>query len=152
MADTYSQIYIQVIFAVQGRQNLLQKDWRKEVFSYMSGIITNKGQKSIIINGVEDHVHLFIGLKPSVALSDLIRDVKNNSSNFINSKKWIKGTFAWQEGFGAFSYSHSHIENVYNYILNQEAHHAKFSFKEEYFTLLDKFEIDYKDQYLFEWH
>ena len=97
MAGTYSQIYIQVVFAVKGRQNLLAKDWRDEVFKYMSGIIKNKGQKPIIVNGVSDHVHIFVGLKPSMALSDLVRDVKNNSTNFINDNKWIKGKFSWQK-------------------------------------------------------
>ena len=118
MAGTYSQIYIQIVFAVKGRQNLLQKEWRNEVFKYMSGIIKNKGQKPIIVNGVDDHAHVFIGMKPSMALSDLIRDVKNNSTNFINDHAWINGKFSWQEGYGAFSYSHSQIESVYNYILN----------------------------------
>ncbi len=112
MANTYSQIYIQIVFAVQGRQNLLQKEWRGEVFKYMAGIIKNKGQKPIIVNGVEDHVHVFVGLKPAMALSDLVRDVKNNSSNFINDNYWVKGKFSWQEGYGAFSYGHSQIESV----------------------------------------
>ena len=102
MAGTYSQIYIQIVFAVQGRQNLLAKEWRDEVFKYMAGIIKNKGQKPIIVNGVSDHVHAFIGQKPSMALSDLVRDVKNNSSNFINDHQWVKGRFSWQEGYGAF--------------------------------------------------
>ena len=110
MAGTYSQIYIQVVFAVRGRQNLLHKEWRDDVFKYMSGIIKNKGQKPIIVNGVSDHVHVFVGLKPSMALSDLVRDVKNNSTNFINDHAWIRGKFSWQEGYGAFSYSHSQID------------------------------------------
>ena len=152
MADTYSQLYIQIVFAVQGRQNLLRKEWREELFKYMSGIITKKGQKSIIVNGVEDHVHIFVGLKPNMAISDLTRDIKNNSSNFINSKKWYQSKFSWQEGFGSFSYSHSHIEKVYNYIMNQEAHHAKISFKEEYLALLEKFEIEYKQKYLVDFY
>ena len=118
MASTYSQIYIQVVFAVQGRQNLLHPDWRAEVFKYMCGIIKNKRQKPIIVNGVSDHVHAFIGLKPVMALSDLVRDIKNNSTNFINDNHWVKGRFCWQEGYGAFSYSHSQIPYVYNYILN----------------------------------
>ena len=101
MAGTYSQIYIQIVFAVQGRQNLLAKEWRQEIFKYMSGIIKNKGQKAIIVNGVDDHVHAFVGLKPAMALSDLVRDVKNNSSNFINNNHWVKGKFNWQEGYGA---------------------------------------------------
>ncbi|MBK8619914.1 MAG: IS200/IS605 family transposase [Anaerolineales bacterium] len=151
MAGTYSQIYIQVVFAVKGRQNLLKKEWRDEVFKYMSGIIKNKGQKPIIVNGVEDHVHIFIGLKPSAALSDIIRDVKNNATNFINENKWVQGKFNWQEGYGAFSYSHSQVENVYHYILNQEQHHSKQTFQEEYIDLLKKFEIEHDIKYLFEW-
>ena len=151
MAGTYSQIYIQVVFAVQRRQNLLQSEWRDEVFKYMSGIIKNKGQKPIIVNGISDHVHVFIGLKPSMALSDLVRDIKNNSTNFINDHKWIKGRFCWQEGYGAFSYSHSQIGYVYDYILNQEQHHAKQNFKDEYMDFLKKFEIEHDVKYLFEW-
>lgn len=151
MAGTFSQIYIQVVFAVKGRQNLLAKAWRDEVFKYISGIITNKGQKPIIVNGVDDHVHAFIGLKPSMALSDLVRDVKNNSTNFINDNNWIKVKFSWQEGYGAFSYGHSQIENVYNYILNQEQHHRKQTFQEEYMDFLKKFEIEHDTKYLFEW-
>lgn len=151
MAGTYSQIYIQVVFAVKGRQNLLANEWRQEVFKYMAGIIKNKGQKPIIINGVSDHVHVFIGLKPSMALSDLVRDVKNNSTNFINDNNWIKGKFSWQEGYGVFSYSHSQVENVYNYILNQEQHHKKQTFQEEYMDFLKKFEVEHDVKYLFEW-
>jgi putative transposase len=150
MAGTYSQIYIQVVFAVKGRQNLLAKQWRDEVFKYMSGIITNKGQKPIIVNGVDDHVHAFIGLKPSMTLSDLIRDMKNNSTNFINNHAWINGKFSWQEGYGAFSYGHSQIENVYNYISNQEQHHRKQTFQEEYMDFLKKFEVEHNIKYLFE--
>ena len=151
MAGTYSQIYIQVVFAVQGRQNLLQKEWGDEVFKYMCGIIRNKGQKPIIVNGVSDHVHAFIGLKPVMALSDLVRDVKNNSTNFINDSRWVRGKFSWQEGNGAFSYSHSQIETVYNYILNQEKHHSKQTFQNEYNDLMQKFEIEPDIRYLFEW-
>ena len=151
VAGTYSQIYIQIVFAVKGRQNLLQKEWRDEVFKYMCGIIKNKGHKPIIVNGVSDHVHAFIGLKPVMALSDLVRDVKNNSTNFINDNKWIKGRFSWQEGYGAFSYSHSQIAYVYNYILNQEQHHSKQTFKAEYLDFLQKFEVTHDVKYLFEW-
>jgi len=151
MAGTYSQIYIQVVFAVKGRNNLLQKPWREEIFKYIAGIIKNKNQKSIIVNGVGDHMHLFIGLKPSISISDLIRDVKNNSTNFINSHNWIPGRFSWQEGYGAFSYGHSQINSVYNYILNQEKHHRKKTFREEYLEFLKKFEIPYNDRYLFDW-
>ena len=151
MPGTYSQIYIQYVFAVRGRQNLLHDNWRNELFKYIAGIIKGKNQKPIIVNGYRDHVHVFVGLKPSMPISDLIRDIKNNSSNFINDQGWIKGEFSWQEGYGAFSYSHSHIENVYQYILNQERHHRKKTFKEEYIDFLKKFEIDYNEKYLFDW-
>ena len=151
MASTFSQIYIQIVFAVKGRENLIAKHWKDELHKYISGIITNKGQKSIIVNGVEDHVHIFVGLRPAMAISDLVRDIKNNSSNFINERKFIKGKFSWQEGYGAFSYAHSQIEQVYNYILNQEKHHHKQTFKEEYLEFLQKFEIEYNEKYIFEW-
>lgn len=151
MPNTYSQLYIQIVFAVKYRQNLISKTWKDELFKYMSGIITEKGCKSIIVNGVSDHVHLFVGLKPKIAISDLVRDVKNNSSNFINERQFVTGKFSWQEGFGAFSYSHSQIEQVYNYILNQEKHHEKQTFRDEYLDLLKKFQIEYDEQYLFDW-
>jgi len=151
MPGTFSQIYIQVVFAVKGRKNIMQKEWRQELFKYMAGTIKGKNQKPIIVNGVADHVHLFIGLKPSIALSDLVRDIKNNASNFVNDQKFVTGKFKWQEGFGGFSYSHSHIEKVYNYILNQEKHHQKRTFKEEYIELLDRYEVPYEERYLFEW-
>lgn len=151
MAGTYSQIYIQIVFAIQGRQNLLQKEWRQEVFKYMAGIIKNKGQKPIIVNGVDDHAHVFVGLKPAMALSDLVRDIKNNSSNFINENNWVKERFNWQEGYGAFSYGHSQVEMVYHYIQNQEQHHAQQTFKDEYLDFLTKFEIEHDIKYLFDW-
>lgn len=151
MAGTFSQIYVQVVFAVKGRENSLQKPWRQEVFKYISGIVAAKGQKAIIVNGVSDHVHLFIGLKPSIALSDLVRDVKNNSSKFINEKKFLKNRFSWQEGYGAFSYSHSQIDSVYQYIMNQEEHHKNKSFRDEYINFLHEFQIVHEERYLFEW-
>lgn len=150
MAGSYSQIYLQYVFAVKGRQNLLQKPWREEVFKYISGIIKGKNQKPIIVNGVSDHVHVLVGLKPAMPIPDLIRDIKNNSSNFINENRWVKGKFSWQEGYGVFSYSHSQIDSVYQYIANQEAHHRKKTFKDEYIDFLKKFEIDYEEKYLFD--
>ena len=152
MANTFSQIYIQAVFSVKGRGNFLMKPWRDEVFKYMSGIIKGKGQKPIIVNGVEDHVHLFVGLKPSMSVSDLVRDVKNNTSNFINEQRFLRGKFSWQEGHGSFSYGHSQIEQVYQYILKQEEHHRKKTFKEEYLEFLRKFEIEYEERYLFDWN
>lgn len=151
MPGTFSQIYIQYVFAVQGRSNLIQSKWKDELFKYINGIVTNKGQKLIAINGMPDHLHVFVGLKPSMAISDLVRDIKNNSSKFINDKKFVKGKFSWQEGYGVFTYSHSHINNVYQYIMNQEKHHKKKSFKEEYIEFLKKFEIEYNEKFLFEW-
>lgn len=151
MAGTFSQIYIQYVFAVKGRQNLLRKPWRDEVFRYIAGIINGKGQKSIIVNGVADHIHVFVGLKPIMNISDLIRDIKNNSSKFINEQNWVRGKFSWQEGYGAFSYAHSQIENVYQYIANQEEHHRKKTFKEEYIDFLEKFNIEHDEKYLFDW-
>lgn len=152
MPGTFSQIYIQVVFAVKGRENLIANSWKTDLHKYISGIIKNKDQKPIIVNGMPDHIHAFVGLRPSMAISDIVRDIKNNSSNFINDRQYVKGRFSWQEGYGAFSYSHSHIEKVYDYILNQEEHHKKKTFKEEYAELLKKFEITYDEKYLFEWY
>ena len=152
MPNTYSQVYLQVVFAVKGRQNLLAKQFRPEVFAYMSGIVERKGCKSIIINGMADHAHLFIGLKPAISISDLVRDVKNNSSNFINKAKFVAQRFSWQDGFGVFSYSRTHIDRVYKYIQHQEQHHSKRTFREEYLDFLAKFEVPYEEQYLFEFY
>ena len=151
MAGTFSQIYIHYVFAVKGRENLLHKPWRDEVFKYISGIIKGKNQKPIILNGVEDHVHVFVGLKPAMCISDLARDIKNNSSNFINQQRFLKGKFSWQEGYGVFSYAHSQIDNVYQYIVSQAEHHRKKNFKEEYIDFLKRFEIEYNEKYLFQW-
>ncbi len=151
MANTYTQIYIHVVFAVQGRQNLIPEEHKEELHKYITGIVQNKKQKLIAINSMPDHSHIFIGMKPSLALSDLVRDIKNNSSNFINEKKWVRGKFNWQEGFGAFSYGHSQIEVVVKYIQNQEQYHTKKTFKEEYLEMLKKFDVEYDEKYLFKW-
>ena len=150
MPGTFSQLYIQIVFAVKGRRNLIDTSWKTELHKYIAGIIKGKGQKPIIVNGMPYHIHVFVGLRPAMAISDLTRDIKNNSTNFINDQKFVK-RFAWQEGFGAFSYSHSHIERVYNYILRQEQHHQKKTFREEYIGLLQSFQIDFDEKYLFEW-
>lgn len=151
MPNTYSQMYIQVVFAVKGRQNLIARNNSEELQKYISGIVTNRAQKILAISCMPDHTHILVGLKPSIAISELVRDVKAGSSNFINKQGWIRGKFNWQEGFGAFSYSKSQISDVINYIQNQEEHHRKKSFKEEYIEFLDKFEVDYNEKYLFEW-
>ena len=150
MANTYTQLYVHVVFAVKGRQNLLRKEIRDDIVKYMAGIIKNKGQKPIKINGMSDHFHLLIGIKPDIAISDLVRDIKANSSKYINSNKLVLGRFEWQSGFGAFSCSHSKLRTVINYIENQEKHHSKQSFNDEFIEFLNKNNMDYKPEYLFE--
>ena len=152
MPGTFHQVYIQVVFAVKGRENLISETWKTELHQYIAGIIKGKGQKSIIVNGMPDHIHAFIGLKPAMSISDLVRDIKNNATNFVNDRKLVHGAFKLQEGYGAFSYSHSHIEKVYEYILHQEEQHKKKTFKEEYLDFLNKFAVDYDEKYLFEWY
>mgnify|MGYP003519895559 CR=1 FL=1 len=152
MPGTFSQVYIQIVFAVKGRENLIMRNWSTDLHKYIAGIIKGKNPKPIIVNGLPDHIHAFVRLRPAMAIADLVRDIKNNSSNFINDRRLVKGKFSWQEGYGAFSYSHSHIGEVYNYILNQEKHHKKVTFREEYLSFLSKFEIDYEEKYLFEWY
>jgi putative transposase len=146
----YTQLYIQLVFAVKYRDRLLKKEYRPEIFKYMSGIATNMKHKSIIINGVSDHVHVFLGLNPAVSISDTVYELKRSTSLFINEKKWFSRKFNWQEGYGAFSYSKSHIENVFNYIKNQEGHHRKQNFRDEYMAFLKKFEVEYDERFLFE--
>ncbi|PKP22170.1 MAG: transposase [Bacteroidetes bacterium HGW-Bacteroidetes-21] len=152
MPGTYSQLYIQVVFSVKGREALIRKEWKDDLHKYISGIIKGKGHKPIIVNGMPDHIHAFFGLKPAMAISDIVRDIKNNSTNFIHENKYLKTRFSWQEGYGAFSYSHSQINDLYNYILNQETHHQKRSFRDEYLEILKKNDITYDDKYLFEWY
>jgi putative transposase len=151
MAGTYSQIYIQIVFAVQKREALIEDSWEERLYQYITGIVKNKGQKLIAINGIPNHIHLFIGMKPSCCLSDLIREIKKSSNEFVNENKFSKNKFNWQEGYGAFSYSHSQIDSVYKYVMNQKEHHKKTSFKEEYLSFLKKFEIEYDEKYLFDW-
>ena len=150
MAHTFTQIYIQAVFAVAARQNLIRPEFKEELQKYITGIIRKQKQNMIQINCMPDHTHMLIGMKPSIALSDLLRDVKSASTDFIRRKKWIRGRFNWQEGFGAFSYSRSQLDSVSRYIRNQEKHHAKRSFKDEYLTLLERFDIEYEPKYLFE--
>ena len=151
MANTYTQIYIHVVFAVQARESLIKAEWKEELFKYIAGILNNQKTKLIAIGGVEDHIHILFGMNPTIALSDLVREVKASSSKFINEEKFVRGKFYWQEGFGAFSYSRSQIDAVAKYILNQEQHHSSKSFKDEYVALLNRFEVEYDDRYLFKW-
>ncbi len=151
MANTYTQIYIQTVFAVQGRHYMIQSRTKDELYKYISGIVRNKGQKLLAIGGMPDHIHLFVGMKPDLSVSELMRDVKRASSLFINEEKWFRGHFSWQEGFGAFSYSHEDIDRVVKYVLNQEEHHHRKTFREEYLALLKASEVDYDEKYLFDW-
>jgi REP element-mobilizing transposase RayT len=149
MANTYTQIYIHIVFAVEGRQNLIKPEHNDELQKYITGIVTGQRQKLIAINNMPDHLHLLVGLKPDMALSDLVRDVKAGSSKFINEKRWVMGRFLWQEGFGAFSHSRSQLGTVIRYIENQQKHHAKKSFRDEYVALLEKFGVEYNPRYIF---
>ncbi len=151
MANTYSQIYIHIVFTVKGRQNQIPKNIREYLHKFITGIVKKRNQKLLAIFCMPDHVHIMLGMEPVIALSDLVRDIKAGSSKFINDNKWLKGKFNWQEGFGAFSYSRSQIDSVIKYILNQEEHHKKRTFKDEYIYLLKKFEVEYDEKYLFEW-
>jgi len=151
MADTYSQIYIQTVFAVQNRNTLIQPTWEDELYKYITGIIQNKGQKMLAINGTSNHIHILIGMKPTCCLSDLVREIKKSSNTFINERRFTPYNFQWQEGFGAFSYSHSQLTDVIQYIENQKEHHKQRTFKEEYLALLKAFEIEFKHEYLFNW-
>ena len=151
MANTYTQIYIHIVFTVQGRHNLLPKKHLEELYKYITGILQRREQKLLAIGGMPEHVHVFVSLNPKVALSDLIRDMKAGSSGFINEQNWVSGRLRWQEGYGAFSYKRSQVDQVCQYILNQEQHHRGRSFKEEYLDMLRKFAVAYDEQYLFEW-
>jgi putative transposase len=151
MPSTFSQIYIQIVFAVKGRESLITQAWEEELYKYISGIVKNKEQKMLAINGMPDHIHILLGMKPSCCLSDLIREIKKSSNDFINQKSISKHKFQWQEGYGAFSYSHSNLDKVIGYIQNQKEHHKKRTFKEEYIDFLTKFEIKFKNEYLFQW-
>lgn len=150
MANTYTQLTIHIVFAVKHRENVLRKQHRDELYRYITGIITNKNHKVLAINGVADHIHILIGLNPAVALSDIVRDIKNNSSKFINKQGWCNGKFQWQEGYGAFSYARSQRSTVIDYIMSQEEHHKKKSFKDEYLEILNKFEIEFDEKYIFD--
>ena len=152
MPNTYSQIYIQVVFAVKGRECFIKESFRDELQKYISGIVSNNKQKLYAIYCMSDHTHLLLSLKPNIMISDLVRDIKANSSSFIKGKSWVNSLFSWQEGFGAFSYHKSQAGAIVNYILDQPEHHRKITFKEEYLAFLKEFEVEYEDKYLFEFY
>ena len=149
MANTYTQIHVQFVFAVKFRNGLIHASFKEELYQYISGIIKANNHKLLAINGMPDHLHIFIGMRPTQSISDLLQDIKGSSSKWINEKKFLKVKFEWQEGYGAFSYSKSHVKNVIDYIQNQENHHKKESFIEEYLKFLEVFEIEYDERYIF---
>ena len=149
MANTYTQIHVQFVFAVKFRNGLIHASFKEELYQYISGIIKANDHKLLAINGMPDHLHIFIGMRPTQPISDLLQDIKGSSSKWINEKKFLKVKFEWQEGYGAFSYSKAHVKNVIEYIQNQENHHKKESFREEYLKFLKVFEIEYDERYIF---
>jgi REP element-mobilizing transposase RayT len=149
MGNTYTQIHIHFVFAVKFRHGIIQSKWKEDLCKYITGIIQNNNHKLVAINGMPDHIHILIGLRPVQSISDLMKEVKQSSSKWINENKLTNGHFEWQEGYGAFSYGKSQIIQVVNYIQNQELHHIKKSFKEEYLDFLEKFEIDYDEKFVF---
>ena len=149
MPNTYSQIHIHAVFTVQNRESLISNDWKIELYKYITGIIQNQQHKLLAINGMPDHIHILFGMRPNQSLSDLMQDVKGSSSKWINEKGFVKGKFSWQEGYGAFSYSKSQLNQVVDYINKQEEHHKQKTFLEEYKDFLDAFKIEYDEKYLF---
>lgn len=149
MANTYTQIHIQAVFSVQDRSSVIRESWKNELYQYIAGIIQNQGHKLLAINGMPDHIHIFFGMRPTQKLSDLMQDIKGDSSKWINQKIFTKSRFSWQEGYGAFSYSKSQVDPVIDYIKNQEIHHHRKSFIEEYIEFLDRFEVPYDERYIF---
>ena len=149
MANTYTQIHLQLIFAVQNRISLIDEKWETQLYKYLTGIIQNHDHKMLIVNGMPDHLHLVIGMRPVQSLSNLMQIVKKDSSKWINDNQFVKGKFSWQEGYGAFSYSKSQLPRLINYVQNQKLHHKKKTFQQEYVGFLDKFEVEYENRYLF---
>ena len=152
MPNTYTQFNMHIVFSVKNRENFLSEKIRLELFRYIAGIINNKNHYSLAVNGHKDHVHLFFEYNPSFSVSDLIRDIKSGSSKWLNEQHVVPGKFSWQEGYGGFSYSKSQRDVVINYIMNQEEHHKKKTFKDEYLKLLQDFGIEFKNEYLFEFY
>jgi len=148
MANTYTQIYLHLVFAVQNRTSLIQPEWKNELYKYITGIIKNNGHKLIAINGTSNHLHIAIGYKPHQLIPELLQDIKANSSKWINEKQFVRGKFNWQAGYGAFSFSHSHLNAVVKYIYNQEQHHKRKTFREEYVQLLKKYDIPFDEKYI----
>ena len=150
MPNTFSQIYLQFVFAVQHRQCVIPSAHKEEIHKYITALVQNRKSKMLAINSMPDHIHIFVGFKPNVLISDFVKEIKVESNNFINNKDWIKGKFSWQEGYGVFSYSHSQIGSVIRYVQNQEKHHQKKTFRQEYLEFLEKFDLPFDEKYLFD--
>uniref|UniRef100_A0A832G8G8 IS200/IS605 family transposase n=1 Tax=Ignavibacterium album TaxID=591197 RepID=A0A832G8G8_9BACT len=148
MANTYTQIYLHLVFAVQNRTSLIQPEWKNELYKYITGIVNNNGHKLIVINGTSNHLHIAIGYKPHQLIPELIQDIKANSSKWINEKRFVRGKFNWQAGYGAFSFSHSHLDAVVKYTYNQEQHHKRKTFREEYIQRLTRYDIPFDEKYI----
>jgi len=150
MSDTFSQLYVQLVFSPKFRQALILPEWEDELYKYITGVLQQQGQKMLAINGMPDHIHILFDMKPTCTISNLVKDIKLASSDFILKNKLCPVKFRWQNGFGAFSYSKSHVQNVINYVMNQKEHHKSKTFKNEYYGILREHEIEFKDEYLFE--
>lgn len=148
MANTYTQIHLQLVFAVKFRSCLIKPFWKDELYKYISGIISSNQHKVLAIGGMPDHIHILIGMRPHQALSDLLKEVKGSSSKWINERKFIAQKFAWQEGYGAFSYKKSDLPKIISYVQHQEEHHRKKGFQEEYLNMLKEFEVEYDEEYI----
>ncbi len=150
-AGTYSKILVHIIFAVKGRESLIEPEWEEQLFQYTTGIVINKGQKLLAINGTKDHIHMLIALKPACCISDLVREIKKATNAFINENKLTPRKFSWQNGFGVFSCGHSQMERVIRYIHNQKNHHQQSSFEREFIDFLRTTETEYDERFLFDW-
>jgi REP element-mobilizing transposase RayT len=150
MANTYAQIYLHFVFATKYRQSLIPKGHKEELHKYMTGLVRNRKAKMIAVHCMPDHVHLFVGFRPVLSIADFVKEIKVESNEFLNNQSWMKQQFRWQEGYGVFSYGHSQIDRVAKYVLNQEQHHKKKTFRSEYLEFLDKFQVPFEEQYLFE--
>lgn len=150
MANTYSQIHLQLVFAVKNREALIEKNWKERLHAYITGIVQNQSHKMLSINSMPDHIHILIGYKPAQSLPDLLEEIKTSSNSFVKQERFSKYKFEWQKGYGAFSYSRSQISAVAKYIENQEEHHKKRTFREEYLDLLKKFEVEFDERYVFQ--
>jgi REP element-mobilizing transposase RayT len=150
MPNTFSQVYLQFVFAVKHRQSLIPKEFKEELHKYITGLVQHRKAKMLAVHCMPDHMHLFVGFRPVISISEFVKEIKVESNQFINAKRCVRGKFSWQEGYGVFSYSHSHIGAVVDYVQNQEIHHRKITFQQEYIEFLKKFELNYEEKHLFD--